>query len=266
MMHGMAKSVELSRVRDPLKIVGIVAVVLALVAVGVGVAAKTSRPADDYVSSYTPVIQTAPERIKITVPANPRLLIVGDSYSAGTGATDPAKSWANTVGQRLGWDYRVDAIGGTGWTWGGGEIGDGPDRFPERIQRDGADNSFEPNIVFIQGGQNDYRSGAAGISNAVRDSIDIARVEWPDAQVVIFGPAAPMPLGAELSGINSAVRRGAFMARAGMIDATGWLTRENSGQFAAPDGSHVNDAGHAFLAEKFLEEFAVIGGPPVAAT
>ncbi|MCU1567198.1 MAG: hydrolase family protein, partial [Pseudarthrobacter sp.] len=76
-------------------------------------------------------------------------------------------------------------------------------------------------------------------------------------QVVVFGPAAPQPLAEELRGVNSAVRAGAAAANAPYVDAVeaGWFTTANSREFDA-DGIHPNSAGHAFIAEKFLESWA----------
>nr|WP_246224010.1 hypothetical protein [Pseudarthrobacter psychrotolerans] len=59
--------------------------------------------------------------------------------------------------------------------------------------------------------------------------------------------------------MNSAVRAGAAAASAPFIDAyeAGWFTRANSPGFDF-DGAHPNTAGHAHLAEKFLESWATL--------
>lgn len=229
--------------------------------------ARSTSADADYVSSYTPAKAAEVVAPTITVPSDPRLLIMGDSYTEGTGASKPSLGWAQLTAahlEDLGWEVQIDGIGSTGWTWGGGENGTNPNRYADRIERLKTE-PFVPNVVIIQGGQNDYRSPASGLFNAVKDSVDLAQAAWPNAQVVIFGPAAPQPLGDKLGGITSSIHNGATEKGAPFIDPfTGkWMTLANSAQFAAPDGSHVNDAGHSYISERFLADFALVGGPPV---
>lgn len=226
---------------------------------------RNSAPVSD--ASPNPELELGdPARAMITLPDKPRLLIIGDSYSAGIGADDPAKQgYAYLIANRLGWETRVDAIGGTGYTWGGGEDGTRPDRFADRVGRLKLDKSFVPNIVIFQGGQSDYRAMDRQLTGIVTTTVDLARGAWPGAQVIIFGPAAPYPLAQQLIGIDKAIRAGGNLASAAIISpANGrWFTPGNSAKYAAPDGFHLNTAGYQYLADRFLEEFAKIGGPPV---
>ncbi|RQM34969.1 hypothetical protein TN91_07045 [Rhodococcus ruber] len=100
----------------------------------------------------------------------------------------------------------------------------------------------------------------------VGESIELVRAQWPDVQVVLFGPTAPFPLVNDLEPRAALICKAARDHAAACIDpaAGQWLTKENSGQFDAGDGSHLNVAGHRYLAERFLAEFARKGGPNVS--
>ncbi|HET7784259.1 MAG TPA: SGNH/GDSL hydrolase family protein, partial [Arthrobacter sp.] len=55
----------------------------------------------------------------IELPAEPVLLILGDSSTAGVGADQPDQGWAYLVAAELGYPATVDGAGGTGFAWGG---------------------------------------------------------------------------------------------------------------------------------------------------
>jgi lysophospholipase L1-like esterase len=117
-----------------------------------------------------------------------------------------------------------------------------------------ANAAFVPNVLILQGGQNDSQiADPDEVQAAATQTIEAARRFWPGIQAVVLGPSAPQPLAEELRGVNSAVRAGAAAANAPFIDAVeaGWFTDANSPGFNA-DGGHPNTAGHAYLAEKFL--------------
>lgn len=236
---------------------------LAAVALGVsGVALSNARPPSEGVvattlspsPAQTAAPKPAPAALKIKLPADPRLLFVGDSYTAGVGADNPAQGWANVAARALGYPFRVDGVGGTGFAWGGGSSDDLGREYAVRLEEAAADGSFAPNVVILQGGQNDsLAKNDAAVTAAVKGTVDKARKLWPGAQVVVLGPSAPLPLAADLRGVNGSVRAGAAAAKAPFIDANeaGWFTNTNSEGFNF-DGSHVNTAGHRYIADKFL--------------
>lgn len=200
-------------------------------------------------------------RTRITVPPEPHLLILGDSYTEGYGAEDPEEQgWAYLATDQLGWDVQVDGVGGTGFTY------DGPNGLPQsyddRIAALIADGSFAPNVVVLQGGQNDYRAAPAELRAAVVAEVEQLRAAFNGVQIVIFGPAAPQPLGDQLRSQDDAIRAGADQAAVPYISpvSEGWLTTENSGEYGFSDGAHLNTAGHAYLAQRFLEDFRTIAG------
>lgn len=211
---------------------------------------------------------------QITVPESPTLLIMGDSYTEGYNAANQRENgWAYLAARALNYpQWAVDGVGGTGFTWGGGDTGDVDiaNRYDQRILRSAA-NGYRPNVLILQGGQNDYRVDAQAITDAVASTVQLARDTWPGVQVVIMASSAPQPLGDTLKRNNDAIKTAALATDTPVIDplAYGWFTEENSPRFANFDGSHLNTEGHRFLAERFLEQYAKRGGqappPPLPA-
>ncbi|MCQ6271149.1 SGNH/GDSL hydrolase family protein [Pseudarthrobacter sp. R1] len=196
----------------------------------------------------------------IALPAEPVLLVMGDSYTAGVGADQPDQGWAYLVAGQLGYPTNIDGVSGTGFAWGGGGQDELAGEYEVRLQEIAADPAFVPNVLILQGGQNDSRiPNLEEVTAATAQTIEAARRFWPGVQVVVLGPSAPQPLAEELRGVNSAVRAGAAAAGAPFIDATeaGWFTTANSPGFDA-DGAHPNSAGHAYIAEKFLQSWAAL--------
>jgi acyl-CoA thioesterase-1 len=207
--------------------------------------------------SPTPSAAATTQPPKIELPAEPVLLILGDSYTEGVGADRPEQGWAYLVAGELGYPTDIDGVGGTGFAWGGGAQDELNGEYETRLREIDANPAFVPNVLILQGGQNDSAvANPEEVRAATAQTIEAARRFWPGVQVVVLGPSAPQPLAEELRTVNSAVRAGAAAADAPFIDAVegNWFTSANSPGFDA-DGGHTNTAGHAYLAEKFLESW-----------
>lgn len=205
-----------------------------------------------------PTGTAAPSNLGIELPAEPVLLILGDSYTAGVGADQPDQGWAYLVAAELGYPGNVDGVGGTGFAWGGGAQDEQGEEYEVRLRKIAASPAFVPNVLVLQGGQNDSLSpDLKEVEVATAQTIEAARRFWPGVQVAVLGPSAPQPLAEDLRAVNSAVRAGAAAADAPFIDAVegNWFTSANSPGFDA-DGAHPNTAGHAYIAQKFLETWA----------
>jgi acyl-CoA thioesterase-1 len=217
-------------------------------------ATATAHPA----STSTPTATATAEQPGIRLPAEPVLLILGDSYTAGVGADQPEQGWASLVARELGYPTNIDGVSGTGFAWGGGRQDELGGEYEVRLRNTAANPAFVPNLLILQGGQNDSLvTDADEVQAATAQTVEAARRFWPGVQVVVLGPSAPQPVSEELRGANSAVRAGAAAAGAPFIDAVegGWFTSANSPGFNF-DGAHPNSAGHAFIAERFLESWA----------
>lgn len=190
------------------------------------------------------------------LPANAKVLIVGDSFTQGFGATDQKNdSYARLLADATGWDARIDGVGGSGYFWGGGADGHGGMTFVERLAGHAADATFVPDLVIFQGSSNDYRANLYQMIEAVYVTVDAARVHWPDAQIAMIGPSLAYPNGENLREMNGALSRAADNRDVPFLDALNsrWLNPSNSPGFAFTDGSHLTTPGHAFLASKVKE-------------
>lgn len=215
---------------------------------------STVDPSPSPSASPTP---TAPVTPKFELPENPRVLIVGDSYTAGWGAETESEGWAHVAGSLMSPAVMIDGIPGTGFAWGGGASNEQGDQFSVRLQSIAAEQTFTPDVLVLQGGQNDVLlRDDARVTAAVAATVSEARELWPGIKVVIMGPSAPEPLASTLKQTNAAVSAGATAAGVPFIDASGehWFTAENSGSFYT-DGAHVNAAGHNLIAERFISHW-----------
>lgn len=187
------------------------------------------------------------------LPSEPAVLVIGDSYTEGIGASRPDRGWVRIVAETLSWNITIDAVGGTGFAQGTLANGRTDLAFRQRMDAHRAsDRDFD--LVVLQGGLNDYFVPHRAEVATVVGAVEAAREHWPDAAIVIFGPVEPLGGGVRHSARADAVREGAEESDAVYIDPASpspWFTQRNSARFDSGDGLHVNDAGHAYLAARF---------------
>ena len=82
----------------------------------------------------------------------PTLLVVGDSFAGGTG--DPRiTTYPGLVAERMGWNLRLDAEGGTGYIASSTGTRRQGRPFIERLPYDAA--QFDADYILVDGGRND---------------------------------------------------------------------------------------------------------------
>jgi lysophospholipase L1-like esterase len=180
---------------------------------------------------------------------------MGDSFTEGYGAEiKKEQGYAYLLAKATGWNATIAGVGGTGFSWGGGKDGTAGNTYLQRLKVQSA-SGLEPEMVILQGGSNDYRADTAMMVTAVQDTVAYAHKAWPKAQVLVIAPMPVQPHGKNLSRVAQAMLAGASSSGAFYIDPNGlgWLTIENTPQYAFTDGAHVNTAGHAYLASKIKE-------------
>ncbi|CCQ13630.1 Lipolytic protein G-D-S-L family [Rhodococcus sp. AW25M09] len=250
-------------------IIGLTVAALVLVLVGAGVFYDKQRAttADgEYESTFqAPTPEPPAAAGTFEMPADPRLLILGDSYTEGYAADPLSNGYAYTVTKQLGWPSQVDGIGDSGFTWGGGPDGNGGNDYLSRINRRAEAGGFAPNILLLQGGQSDYRAESTEVYDKVRQTIDAARAAWPDVQVIILGPSQPQPGGNLLDRVATPMGQAALSTGAAFINpiAQRWLTEQNSEGYSAADGTQLNTEGHVYMASRLITALGWIGVPIV---
>lgn len=195
----------------------------------------------------------------------PKVVVLGDSFVFGTGATNQFTSFASQMGVNLGWDLRNCGEGGTGWL-SPGDI-TYQMTIPERITADVIPQN--PDLILIGGGTNDTTTAnaaytAAALQAAVTAGLNTLRAALPNTPVVVLSawvPGNTSSSAAARSAAGAAVLAGAAAVPSVIsIDTTNWVT--GSGTVGAPagngsadilvsaDGIHPTQFGHDHLATR----------------
>lgn len=252
-----------SRRRRTLPAVLAIAVVLALVAVVLGVwrpwsqAASTAQVAGAG-SEEAVTIAPAP----LVLPEHPSVLVFGDSWTYGSAASDPTLGYAYVLAELLDGATTVNGVRGSGYLKPGL---DGP-AFGERIAA--LDPALSPDLVIIQGSINDREQGETGYREAVTAAWDAMAATYPEAQIVILGPAPHLlPVGAGTARIDTDLA--ALAAERGWwyISPIGenWITPSNYLDVIDVDFGrrHPSTEGHRYLAERLSADLVDLGAAPV---
>ncbi|MGP3535329.1 SGNH/GDSL hydrolase family protein [Microbacterium sp. RD1] len=197
----------------------------------------------------------------LALPERPRVLVFGDSWTYGSAATDPTLGYAYLLGRDAGWETIVDGVRGSGYLKPGLDGGS----FGERIAA--LDPSLRPDLVIIEGSINDRRLPASGYRGAVSAAWDALTALYPDATIVVLGPA-PQVLPVEPATARIDADLAALAAERGWWYisplADRWITEEN--YLDVIDTSdigrdHPSTNGHAYLAERVTEALATMAAP-----
>ncbi len=182
----------------------------------------------------------------------PVVAFYGDSYTLGTGASDPAKRWSSIVSAQRGWREVNPSVNGLGFVNNRTAFGEDSGDLPSIVI------DADPDIVFITMGLNDNFSYATR-ADRIREQIttDLVRVHdaLPDARFVVVEPfwyTDTRP--ASLDTISGWVRDAAGAIDADYIPgASRWLDGHYAGSddsWMAADGLHPDDTGYARMAER----------------
>lgn len=182
----------------------------------------------------------------------PVVAFLGDSYTAGAGASQAHDAFTDKLSRSMGWDVRLFGQGGTGYT-NPGQASENESVFSGRV----ADViAARPDIVVVQGGTND--TDPAAVKAAATQVLADIKTGLPDAKIIAVGPVAVPKFDAEmLKAVSLAIGAAAKDLDVAFIDPAGlgWLV----GQKVFPDGVHPNDYGHAELASLLTREFSAAG-------
>jgi len=179
----------------------------------------------------------------------PVVLLVGDGYAAGRGASSPGNSYASLIRKELGWDVRLATAPGAGYLSATSLL----DLFTD------SPDSVDPDLVIVQGGY-----GGDGSNDAAKTAIeelDAAIAErYPDAAVVAVSPFWP---GARN---KQAETRERTVARAWRENPDVLVLRPQRDGWSGFDtvNGAPDDAGHELIATSMIEAFRGSGLAPQA--
>lgn len=185
------------------------------------------------------------------------LLVFGDSWTFGLAATTVTGGYAYRTGQILGWATTVDGENGSGYLRAGQYGGYYGTRVAE------LDPDLEPDVVVIQGSINDRQQPLSALPRAARAVWSAVEATYPDAELVILGPApSQLPVDESIAKIDDVLSDLADEEGLDYISPIDdeWITEGNYDAVidASPTGhNHPSDDGHAFLAEQLVSELQV---------
>lgn len=185
-------------------------------------------------------------------PEAPLVAFYGDSYTLGTGATDPANRWSTIICESRGWTEFNPSVNGLGFV---NNRGFGAD-LPELIV------AQDPDIVIVTMGLNDnfsYDREGARIRDQIVADLAYLTSELPDARLIVVEPfwyTDNRPASVEI--IIAWVRDAAEGIGADWIPgASSWI--EGHPEWMAGDRLHPNDEGYAELARRMDAELTELG-------
>lgn len=173
------------------KNIAIATVLVAAIAAVIGIAVWADGRGSDGAAAAPPPVPTSAEVASGFGPIvategrpEPVVAVFGDSYSEGTGATNPrTEGYLAQLSDDLGWKFEVSSLSG------GGYVNPGRDKSgPIAKKIASADLAkMQPNAVLIQAGLNDKGLLTGDVVKGVQDSINAARDAVPDVPIIVVG-------------------------------------------------------------------------------
>lgn len=183
----------------------------------------------------------------------PLVAFYGDSYTRGTGASDPSVRWSTRLTEDRGWREFNPSVNGLGFV--NNRDASGVDLPAQIIAAD-------PDIVIVTLGLNDvftYDARAERIRRSIDEDFANLAAGLPEARFVVVEPfwyAVERPEALEV--IIGWVEDAAAAVDADYVSGASYWIQGRPGEMAS-DGLHPNDAGQALIFEHMDAALAEIG-------
>ena len=179
----------------------------------------------------------------------PKAAFIGDSITAGHGASSEQTRWTSLVSQKMGWIEHNFGRGGTGYLATSSREGCGLDFCPNYLGMLDEVASSDPDIVVVAGGENDMAQFASGpVSGAITDTFNGLRERLPNARIIAVGPFA-RDITSSVTAFDLVVQDAARAIGGEYVSLIAPKPAVQEDMFTA-DGVHVNDSGHAAIADR----------------
>ena len=189
----------------------------------------------------------------LTVPPNPSVLVLGDSWAAGWGSDDDRGGYIAEAFQTLGWTRtEIVAVGGIGYLNPGDDAGD----YQDQVDALGALPFGDPDLIIVQGSTNDAAVEYAGLPEAADTLFDSLHLRWPGAQLLMLaGCPEEAPADPAVLEVNALLTTVAVERQIPIIDPAreNWITVDNIDEYVDVTG-HPNDEGHEYLAGRLVTD------------
>ena len=169
-------------------------------------------------------------RARAVTGAGDRVVVLGDSWSAGWGLEQPARSWPVQLAGRV----RVDAFSGSGFSPGATRCREVA--YADRAARAVAEGTIDPGtvLVVVQGGLNDTDQPERELRAGVRRLLAVL----DGYEVVVVGPADAPAQHDQVARVDAALAEEATRGGARHLSV---LDLELD---YLPDGLHLTEVGH----------------------
>lgn len=185
---------------------------------------------------------------------SPVVMVLGDSFTMGSGPVPRWESYAAQAARTLGWQLVTAGAAGTGFV------------NPSRVRRT-FQQSFEqelswrpaPDLLIISGGHNDHTADPGRVYGAAKRLLVTVRLRWPQTRIVVIGP---IWMGREprwLPAVRDAVAVAADEEATVFLDPLG---RSWGRGAILPDGVHPTLLGHRRLANWLVTALHEHGAGP----
>lgn len=188
----------------------------------------------------------------------PTALFIGDSYTAGVGATSFDNTFATLVSIDRGWIEVNAGYGGTGYLATAGESECGQPSCPDFEGALDSATETDPAIVVISGGRNDVTYGLGAVRVGVEKTFARAREIFPFAQIYVTTPLwDDRRTPTFITNAADVVCQSAQADRIACLRLGQPLRGDQD--LISDDGIHPNDRGHAAIAQAVIDALKAAG-------
>jgi len=187
-------------------------------------------------------------------PDGPTVAFYGDSYTRGTGASDPSKRWSSLISTERGWNEVNPSVNGLGFV----------------NKRSGAPGTglvqqvidAKPDIVMVTMGLNDNFSmpgKADAIEAAITTDLGTLTTALPEARIIVVEPfwytdERPRSVATIIGWVRDAAEG---LGADYITGASHWI--DGHPEWMSADGLHPNDDGYAAMAARMNAELSALG-------
>ena len=193
-----------------------------------------------------------------------RMVVIGDSYAYGTGASDHGGAeqlrFSTRLANMLGAVEVNVAVGSTGFCDPGSSGQNSPfqTQVSQAAAKLNAEQRNDVKLVLIAGGINDEREGTtysgSQMETAAKNTCTAAKASFPNADIVVF-PMLWNGQGWQYHAFNFevAIVRGVMASNCGVAVQGCWTWNFGNASAYASDNLHPNDTGHLAFANRMFE-------------
>jgi hypothetical protein len=187
----------------------------------------------------------------VGAPTQPSSLWIGDSYTAGEGASSAQDAESCRAAAVMGWICNLDAEAGTGF------VNDGHVNEPVASRLATDRTQYLADVVIVDAGRDDVTFAASRVRRAIAMTFRRIHADWPKARLVVIDPYL-MTSSKEIDPALTQYLRSTTKRYGGLfLDpiAEGWISPAKTQGLTTADGLDPKPAGHRYIARHLVADF-----------